>query len=104
MLGSSGVGGSDSVRGPRVAHREFLVSPKPYTQWTKSHQNAAFPLLMMFSVGFSLEMYVTYFHHLSMFLTSDIKDNSFRRYLPILGIAIIRLIDLRKSFASGCSL
>ena len=37
-----------------------LVIPKPYTQWAKVHQDSIFPLTMVFSLGFSLEMCAIY--------------------------------------------
>jgi len=34
------------------------VLPKPYTEWTETHQNSMFPLLMILSGCFSLEMII----------------------------------------------
>lgn len=39
-----------------VSTADFGVVPKPYAQWTKAHQDATFPLLMFFAIGFGLEM------------------------------------------------
>ncbi|KAF9649491.1 hypothetical protein BDM02DRAFT_3083778, partial [Thelephora ganbajun] len=41
-----------------IFHPHFGVLPKPYTEWSKAHRDAIFPLTMLFSIGFSLEMYV----------------------------------------------
>ena len=34
----------------------ITVAPKPYSLWTKAHYNAIFPLVLVFSFGWSFEM------------------------------------------------
>jgi hypothetical protein len=35
-----------------------LVIPKPYTDWDQSSRDAIFPLMLIFSIGWSFEMCV----------------------------------------------
>lgn len=57
---------------PHITYLRISVIPKPYTEWTKAHQNAVFPLMVLFAVCFSLDVYVT---HLSI-RTYDLQQIS----------------------------
>lgn len=52
--------------------REWLVLPKPYTFWLPKHRAAIFPLMLVFSFAWSLEMYVFNF---SLLCTSPYLTN-----------------------------
>lgn len=46
---------------------QYGVIPKPYTEWTKAHQDAAIPLLVLFAVCFSLDV-VTHLEELCFWM------------------------------------